>query len=181
MILASCEEHLSRARYLTTQAKDDDIFYIHNETGYNYRLPALLSALGVAQLERLPDVIARKREIYSLYREAFCDAPGIDVVEVPPYCESNCWMPAVLVDEKRFGVSRDGLLHVVRERGIQARPVWELNHRQKPYALCFAYELERAVCLQGKAMNLPCSAAISNEEIAYVVESIISAGRWVKE
>ena len=85
MIITDDEELALKAKYLTTQAKDDPINYIHNEVGYNFRLTNIQAALGLAQLEQLPLFLRRKKEIYNLYVNSFNDIDGLEFQITPRY------------------------------------------------------------------------------------------------
>ena len=92
MILTSDSNIAERARYLTTQAKDDPLRFVHNEVGYNYRLTNIQAALGLAQLEQLEGILIKKRAIHSQYISKIIDIDGLSIAETPSYAENNCWM-----------------------------------------------------------------------------------------
>ena len=135
MILTDSDELAEKTRYLTTQAKDDEIQYIHNEIGYNYRLTNIQAALGVAQLEQLPKFLQRKKEIHMQYLSEIMNIDGLTLAKTPDYASSNFWLNILQIDEKKFGEDRNILMARLRENGIQARPVWQLNHLQIPYQI----------------------------------------------
>jgi len=97
MIVTNDEALARYARYLTTQAKDDDLEYIHNEIGYNYRLSNVCAAIGVAQLERLPEFLSAKRRIARIYESKLRDIPGITLMPVTPHTEPTYWLYTVLL------------------------------------------------------------------------------------
>src|SRR5439155_23977886 len=90
-----------RARYLTTQAKDDPLEFVHAEIGFNYRLSNVQAAIGCAQLERLDEFVARKRQIASRYAHALCGLRGVSVMREAPWATASFWLSTILVAEGR--------------------------------------------------------------------------------
>src|SRR5690606_11340760 len=95
MIVTNDEALAKRARHLTTTAKEDEVRYVHDEIGYNYRLTNIQAALGVAQLERLPDYLKTKRRNFEAYRDQISRIDGLELTEPPDYSMCNLWMYAV--------------------------------------------------------------------------------------
>jgi perosamine synthetase len=172
MILTNEENYARRGRYLTTQAKDDEVRFIHNEVGFNYRLTNLQAALGVGQMEKLPDFLRVKRENYLLYKKEIVKIPGLVLAEVPDYADNNYWMYALQIDKKIYGEDREALMHRLNGKMIQTRPVWFLNHLQKPYRSCQSYRIENAVRLWEKTLNLPCSVHLTKAQIRKVIQAL---------
>ena len=172
MILTDSEDHAEKARYLTTQAKDDKVRYIHNEVGYNFRLTNLQAALGVAQLEQLPDYLEKKKQNYEYYKAAVDRIPGLHLAETPPYAENNHWMYALQVDSSLYCRDREGLMKHLASQGVQSRPLWQLNHLQKPYRRCPHYRIENAVRLLAQTLNLPCSVPLTIRQMDLVIRSL---------
>jgi perosamine synthetase len=176
MIVARSPELLARAKYLTTQAKNDDLHYVHDEVGYNYRLTAIQAAMGLAQMEQLPGFIETKRKRYLEYKERIGRIPGLCLLGVPPYCESNYWFYSLVIDEKVYGIGRDALLQRFEAARIQARPIWKLNHTQKPYRQNQAYQIEKAPVYFDSILNIPCSVGLTDEEMERVVAVLQQGG-----
>jgi len=170
MLVTDDGELARRATYLTTQAKDDETYYVHDEIGYNYRMSNIQAALGCAQLEKLPEYIHIKRENFNKYKEAVDGIKGLRLIGQPEYAFSNFWLYSLVVEESEYGMNRDTLMQKLAERTIQSRPLWKLNHLQKPYKTCMAYEIDRAPGLGGSVLNIPSSANLSEADIARVVE-----------
>ena len=169
MILTDDEKLAENARYLTTQAKDDPVRYVHDEIGYNFRLTNIQAALGVAQLEQLPGFLERKKDIYLQYVEAVETIEGLALAKVPDYAENNHWMNLLQIDTATYGKGREALMDCLEENGIETRPVWELNHLQKPYRNCQNYRIERAEELIEKSLCLPSSTNLNNTEIKTLI------------
>lgn len=172
MIVTDNSEYAERLRYLSTQAKDDPVRYIHEETGYNYRLTNVQAALGVAQLERLPEFIEKKKKNYAAYEEEIENIDGLQLADVPDYAVQNHWFYSLQIDKDRYGTDRDGLMNHLEENNIQARPVWELNHRQKMYKGDLAYRIENAIELWENTLNIPCSVSLDEADIGRVVAAL---------
>ena len=170
MILTDDEELAEKAYYLTTQSKDDPVRYIHNEIGYNFRLTNIQAALGVAQLEQLPGFLERKRENFSQYQDALQDIKGLKIVNVPNYADNNHWINILQINSEIYGEDREALMHHLEGNGIQTRPVWALNHLQKPYKDCQSYKIERANKLVEKSLCLPSSTNLSDENLNKVMD-----------
>lgn len=154
-------EQLQYCRYLSTQAKNDDLYFVHNEVGFNYRMTNLQAALGLAQLEQLEGFIKIKRENYMLYQKL-----GIPLLEFRKGTRPNYWFYSYFTNE------RDLLLKELEERQIQTRPIWKLIHTLKPYQETKAYQIENAHHYYNHILNLPCSSNLSEEEVGRVVKAI---------
>lgn len=169
MILTDNEEYAKRAKYLTTQAKDNKLRYIHNEIGYNYRLTNIQGALGVAQLEQLPNYLNIKKKNYEFYKKNIDQIPGLHLAEVPEYAENNYWMYALQIDKNIYKKDREELMSCLSGHKIQTRPVWYLNHLQKPYKDCQNYKIEKALELLEKTLNIPCSVNLTKHDIERIL------------
>ena len=164
-----------KARYLTNQAKDDPINYIHNEIGYNFRLTNLQAAMGLAQLEQLKGFIKTKKTNYKLYKESLKGIAGISLLGTPAGTAPNYWFYSLLVDKKTFGIDRRALMFYLAAQGIQSRPIWYLNHWQKPYRKNKSYKIEKAIWFWKRILNLPCSSNLTQVQLCKVVGSIKKA------
>jgi len=172
MILTDEEELAEKARYLTTQAKDDSVRYIHNDIGYNFRLTNIHAALGVAQLEQLPEFLKRKRDIYKQYQSSLDDVEGLCLLENPNYTDTNHWMNIIQIDSPVYGEDRETLMLRLEGNGIQTRPVWGLSHLQKPYNNCQNYRIEHAGRLINNSLCLPSSTNLTDEDLNNVITEL---------
>jgi perosamine synthetase len=171
-IVTSNTEWAARAKYLTTQAKDDQVEFVHGEIGYNYRLTNIQAAFGCAQVEMLPLYIEKKLAIASRY-ETGLKAPGIALMPEAPWAESIFWLYTVLVEEEQFGMSARGILKELEMRGVQTRPLWQPMHRSPVHRNCEAFQCETADCLHARALSLPCSVGLAESDQDYVIESLL--------
>ena len=141
----------ARAKHLTTTAKVPHPYeYVHDAIGYNYRMPNLNAALGVAQLERLAQFIVAKRALATRYIAALQDQ--IDVVAEPEGCQSNYWLNAVVCDDKAM---RDALLKATNDAGVMTRPIWALMTRLPMFAACDSGPIPTAQWLEDRVVNIP--------------------------
>lgn len=149
-----------RAKHLTTTARVPHRWnFIHDEVGYNYRLPNLNAALGCAQLERLPDMVERKRHLAQAYQQAFRDVSGVRFLTEPNDTSSNYWLNAIVLDEANAG-RRDELLTALNDAGYMSRPIWTLMHRLPMYEACPRMDLRAAQQMEARVINVPSSAKL---------------------
>jgi perosamine synthetase len=174
MIVTDDDVLAKRAKYLTTQAKDDEVRFIHEEVGFNYRLTNVQAAIGVGQLEQMPEHLRRKTQIHERYCRELAGVEGLKVAALPPYADNNCWMVALQVTADRYGEDRERLWERLARRQIQTRPVWELSHRQRPYRACEAAgDLRLAEALHSSTLTLPSSVGLTEAQQTVVIEEIL--------
>jgi perosamine synthetase len=177
MIVTDNSHWAEKAKYLSTQAKDDPIEYVHNEIGYNYRLTNIQAALGCAQMETFDETLATKRAIAARYDAAFREVPGISLMREATWARSNFWMYTILIDEETYGEDSRALLRRLGKEDIQSRPLWQPMH-QSP--ACQTYQVlggEVADQLHRDALTLPCSAGLTFADQTRVINAIQSAVR----
>jgi perosamine synthetase len=176
MLVTDNEEWAQRARYLTTQAKDDPVEYVHGEVGYNYRLTNLLAAVGCAQMEQLPSYIAAKRRIAARYTEALAAIPGLSPMKNAPWAASTFWMYTVLVEEEEFGIDSRQLMRLLAVQQIQSRPLWQPIHRSPAHRSKDPVVMPVADRLTRKGLSLPCSVGLSESEQDKVIGALLKIG-----
>ena len=160
-ILTDDPELARRAKHMTTTAKVSHRWdYVHDEIGFNYRMPNVNAALGCAQLEQLPSFLASKRRLLERYLDAFSGIPGVSFFQEPPGCSSNYWLQSLLLDEGDVAV-RDAILETTNDSGFMTRPAWTLLHRLAPYVDCPRAPLPMAQTLETRIINLPSSAGLA--------------------
>lgn len=172
-VTARDEKRVEHIKYLSTQAKDDPHFYIHNEVGYNYRMTNLQAALGVAQMEELPEFIERKHRNYILYQELFKDFSFAVLLPFRERTSSNQWFYSLELQGEKL--QRKGLreiITVLEKRGVQTRTVWGLIHEQLPYRHLIAYKMEKAPYFSKCILNIPSSTQLTEEDIRYAAQQI---------
>jgi perosamine synthetase len=160
------------AKYLTTQAKDDPLEYIHNNVGYNYRLTNIQAALGCAQMEGLDQYVEAKRANAQAYKVCLTEVEGITTMPEAPWAFSAFWLYTVLVDENQYGESSRSLLKRLGAHGVQARPLWEPLHRSQAHAGSQNYRVEIADQIHARALSLPSSVGLTEAQRQRVVDLI---------
>jgi aminotransferase in exopolysaccharide biosynthesis len=160
-ILTNDEALAKRAKHLTTTAKIAHKWeFDHDEIGYNYRMPNINAALGCAQMEKLPEKISSKRELFKRYKEEFKLISGASIFEEPRSCQSNYWLQTLLLEEDNVDL-RDSVLEAINNEGIMSRPAWKLMSNLAPYRNSPVMSLESANSLYRRVINLPSSPVLS--------------------
>lgn len=172
MVVSNNQEFLDEIRFLTTQAKTDQLYFIHDEIGYNYRMLNLQAALGTSQIDQLESFISTKIKNYNLYKEAIESIDGLTLLSFNTDIRPNYWFYSVVVDEEKYGMNKDELLKKLVETNIQTRPIWGLIHEQKPYQKHQAYGIEKAIWYHDRVLNIPCSSNLTEEDVKYVIEKL---------
>lgn len=154
MIVTDDEAMAKRAKHLTTTAKIPHPYeFVHDEVGYNYRLPNLNAALGCAQMERLPEMLAIKAGVARRYAEFF-SGTGIRFVDPLPGNVANHWLNAIVLDSE---AERDQFLQYTNSAGVMTRPIWRLMPRLEMYRHCQHDGLANSYWLEARVVNLPSS------------------------
>ena len=157
VIVTDDEVLAKRAKHITTTAKIPHPFeYVHDEIGYNYRLPNLNAALLVAQLEQLDKFLDSKTELASLYEEFF-KSQDIEFIKQPQNSKSNYWLQAVLLKDKK---QRDEFLEFTNKNGVMTRPIWKLMNELEMFKECQKTTLENAKYLEERVVNIPSSVIL---------------------
>ncbi|MFA7254792.1 MAG: LegC family aminotransferase [Candidatus Omnitrophota bacterium] len=157
-ILTNDEDLGTRAKHIATTAKLPHPFiFFHDQIGYNYRMPNINAALGVAQLENLQRFLEQKRALAMRYKKAFQGVAGVRFVDEPDFGRSNFWLNAILLDGDRAS-ERDGLLEYLRADGIKARPAWTLMHKLPMFQDSPRMEIREAEAMESRLINIPSSA-----------------------
>lgn len=170
-VAASRKEWVDRARHLATQARAHPTEYVHDEIGFNYRMPSLNAALGLAQVERLEAHLARKREMSEAYARDLGGLPGVSLLREQPWARSSCWLSTILV-EPSAGRDAATVSAALRNRGVEARRVWVPLHAQAPFRDCPFAGGEGAEWLHRRGINLPGSVGLGEEDRGRVVSAV---------
>lgn len=159
-ILTNSSELAHHAKHLTTTAKLPHAWeYRHDEIGYNYRMPNLNAALGCAQLEKLPSMLAAKRRLFQRYQEAFASIAGVKLMVEPEQCQSNYWLQALVLDTEQAN-QRNLILEANNDAGLMTRPVWVLMHELTQFKDGPHMDLACAQSLSQRLINIPSSAGL---------------------
>lgn len=163
---------VARVRHLSATARVGSD-YDHDEVGFNYRMTNLQAAVGCAQMERLDQLVAAKRRIRATYDAAFAGLPGITPFPGAAWAESACWFSGFVTDDDRAGSIRVAL----RGAGVDARATWKPMHLQAPYANVPRHDVSVSDSIWSRIVTLPCSTAITDDELDRVVAAVTSAVR----
>ena len=171
-IAAKKVKDVDHIRFLSTQAKTDPHYYIHDEVGYNYRMTNVQAAIGVAQMEELSEFIKRKQRNYELYKELF---DGFEYGTLMPFregIESNKWFYSISIDREHIKATMREIITALHDKQIETRAIWGLINEQKPYEGEVTYKLEKAPYYADRILNIPSSTQITEEEIRYVADEV---------
>ena len=157
-VIVTDDENLAkRAKHITTTAKIPHKWeYVHDEIGFNYRLPNLNAALLCAQLEQLENFLENKRILADTYKQFFT-AQNISFVEEPPHGRSNYWLNAIILEDQ---AQRDQFLEFSNSNSVMTRPIWQLMNKLSMFEKCQHDDLTNALFLEERVVNIPSSVRI---------------------
>ena len=158
-------------RYLASQARERTVHYEHLHLGFNYRMSNLCAALGRAQLSRLPEMIARRRALRTLYIDFFSEISGVDILP-GDISEDNCWLTAILIDREAAGWGPTDLYAYLETQNIESRPLWKPMHLQPLYRRNHFVGESVAEDLFESGLVLPSGSNMSTDDIERVLETI---------
>jgi perosamine synthetase len=175
-ILTNDEALAKRAEYLSTQAKDDPVLFVHNTIGFNYRLTNIQAALGLAQLETMAEYLAKKKTINERYRDKISGLAGVTFMGSANWADSACWLTTIRIDPAKTGKTN---LEVMRALGrgnghpqVEARLLWQPMHRSKALEGSFRPGCPVADLIYSEALSLPSSVSLSVEDQDRVIEAV---------
>lgn len=168
MVVTNNCNNARKVKHLSTQAKKNDFEYYHDEIGYNYRLPNMQAAMGVAQMERIQAFVDIKRRNASMYSDLMSGVKGVKFLLENAQVKSNFWFYTIRVSKRH----KKKLINYLLSRNIQVRPVWKLIHTLPMYKGAQTYRVENAVKAYETCINLPCSLSLGKKEIEYVAGNI---------
>ena len=175
MLVSNHPDWAEHAKHLSTQAKADELQFLHDEVGYNYRMTNVQASLGLAQLARLEDFIAVKQARYDQYRRALDGVRGLRILpfrDEEGTVRSNHWFFSL--DLRGAGLDRDRFIAGLQARNIQTRPVWALIHEQADYPKNEAYALDKALGYRAGIVNLPCCTNLTEADCDRVIEAVLA-------
>lgn len=173
MVVSNHPDWAEHAKHLSTQAKADELQFLHDEVGYNYRMTNLQAALGLAQIEELEGFIAHKHAMWQMYKDALDGKNGYRILDFDENgVRPNKWFYSLYLEDDRH--DRDSLIASLQKEKIQTRPVWALIHEQADYPGSQAYGLEKAEEYRKRIVNLPCSTNLTREDCQRVIDLLLS-------
>jgi aminotransferase in exopolysaccharide biosynthesis len=173
MVVTNKDKFADNIRYLSTQAKDDKVYFIHNQIGYNYRMTSTQAAMGLAQLEMIEEFIRIKQQNFKHYKKRleFLDV-SMHFMAFNDKIYSNHWFYSLNVNRNSFTLLKK-LLQYLEINNIEVRPIWTLNHKQDPFANCQKTDLSNSEFYYDNLLNLPCSTNLTPEDVEYVITTLI--------
>ena len=176
MFVSAEEEAVKRVTFFATQSRDPARHYQHSELGYNYRMSNVIAGIGRGQLLHLEEHIAKKKEIYRQYQEAFADLPEIMMNPMNPDGDANCWLSGMVI-AGGCSVTPDRIMDALEAENIESRPIWKPMHLQPVFAACdFVphYEDGRSVGEEvfARGLCLPSDVKNTQEDMELIIRTI---------
>ena len=175
MLVTDDDRIAARTRHLAAQAREPMPHYEHRTVGYNYRLSNLLAAVGRGQVQRLDSLIAARHETGRYYRAALSRLSGLEFMPIAGYGEPNWWLTCLLIDEERFGATRDQVLERLARDDIEARPAWKPMHLQPAFRDCVMRGGAVSAGLFRRGLCLPSGSGLTGPDRERVVAAVHAA------
>lgn len=172
MLLTNNEEIARQVRHLATQAREPVVHYEHTEVGFNYRLSNILAALGRAQLSRLDEMIAQRREIRQMYRELFRGVDGVTLFDGDSDGDDNCWLTAIIIDPEVTGWTALELTEHLNSVNIESRPLWKPMHLQPLFVGTDSLVTGASLQLFLRGVALPSGSSLSAVQQISILKNI---------
>ena len=170
-LISKNKKFISKAKYLSTQARDDKPHYEHSEIGYNYRLSNVCAAIGIGQMEVLSSRVEKKRYINKFYKKHLSCIDEIKFLEENKNNFSNFWLTTIVINEKSK-VKNDDIRLYLQSLNIESRPLWKPMHLQPIFSSSKSYINNTSDDLFQRGLCLPSGTNMSDEEINRVVLAV---------
>lgn len=167
MILTNNLQRAKKARYLINQAKDDSVYFQHNEIGYNYRLTNLQAALGISQIKKIQIILNKKKKINNEYSKILSNCKNLELTKNPEYANNNNWLNVIKIKNAK---NLDKYIKYFEKNKIQVRPVWQMNHTQKQFKNYQTYNIVNAYKLVKESLCLPSSYSLKISDILKITK-----------
>jgi UDP-N-acetylbacillosamine transaminase len=168
MLVSSNEEHIKKAMFYSTQAREQEIFYEHEEYGYNYRMSNVLAAIGVAQMEVIEDRVAKKREIFDWYKEFLNDVEEITFMPELKGSRGNRWLTALTFEKTDY----NRVMNALNEINVESRPLWKPMHMQPLFKDTKTYLDGTSEKLFNQGLCVASSTTMTRDDVKYICEVI---------
>jgi dTDP-4-amino-4,6-dideoxygalactose transaminase len=175
MLVSEDQQLVDKARFWSTQSREPFPWYEHEEIGFNYRLSNILAALGRAQLARLPEMVARRRQIRAMYTEMLVGLEGVEVTPDPPWAVGNSWLTTVTFDGGLLPGGATQVRQALQADGIESRPLWKPMHRQPVFSDHEAHLTGVADRVFAEGLCLPSGVGLRDDDIVRVAEGVKAA------
>ena len=171
-LVTNSKKYYLFANYLSNQAKDNSLFSIHNSIGYNLKMSNLAAALGCSQIDRIKFYIKKKKKIFDIYKKNLNNIQNLKIVEPPEYSSSNFWLIILIINFQNIKINKRKLINILNKSKIETRPIWKLNHLQKPYKSCQNFLIYNCHFYLNNAICLPSSSNLKYKEVKYICNTI---------
>ncbi len=172
-LLSNEKELIEKARFLSTQARDNAPHYQHSAIGYNYRMSNICAGIGRGQMEVLDERVNQRRKNFQIYKAALKNLEGIEFLDEPTGLFSNRWLTTILVDPSQTGgIDREQIRIELEKHNIESRPLWKPMHLQPIFKQYPYYGETIAENLFDKGLCLPSGSNLTYEEIYRVIDCI---------
>ncbi len=183
MVITSSQKIAQKVSYLSTQARDDNIFYKHNSMGFNYRMDSLSAAFGIAQLEKMEELLEKRKRVAEMYKQAFADIPNIKLHPEPPQTEGSFWLYSII--HQKSNVFE--WIEKAKKRGIMLRPFFTPLNKQTYLKLPVWCKTAKSIeakqnksiseLLYQRGLNLPSSPTLTTAQQQKVIDFILQQAR----
>ena len=170
-LISQNKKYVEKAKFLSTQARDDFPHYEHSEIGYNYRMSNVCAAIGVGQIEVLESRVEKRRYIYNYYRKNLLSIPFISFVDNIDGYYSNRWLTTILISNKSV-INREDIRLELLKNNIESRPLWKPMHIQPIFNTCDAYINGVSEDLFKRGLCLPSGSSMDENDLLRVVQII---------
>jgi len=177
MVASNDEKIVEHCRYLATQARQPVLHYDHHEIGYNYRMSNIVAAIGIGQLEVLPDRVNKKREIFDWYVEELADLPGVTFMPEASYGRCTRWLTTLTIDADKFGAGPLDVIAALEKENIESRPVWNPLHLHKAFNDCRVVGGSVSRELYEKGLCLPSGTIMTRNDVGRVATIVRSVSK----
>ena len=175
MLVAKDEAVIQRARFLSTQARENARHYQHNVVGYNYRMSNITAGVGRGQLLHIEEHIALKKSIYEQYKAAFADIPEITMNPLNPDGSANCWLSCMTIAEG-CPVTPNQVMDALAEYNIESRPIWKPMHLQPVFEGCDFIQVKEGLSVSEDIFNrgfcLPSDIKNTPEDMELIISIV---------
>ena len=169
-VITNSKKIANKIRYLSTQAKNHQIKFIHDEVGYNYKITSLHAAIGLGQIKRVDNILTKKKLIRKIYLDEM-KKKDLNLNPIPNYSSNNLWMNLVNTNLNSYSELSKKITYL-SENGIETRPVWYLNHLQKPYKKYQSYKITNSFKLINNYICLPSGLELTKKDIMTISKNI---------
>jgi UDP-N-acetylbacillosamine transaminase len=168
MLISENENHIKKAMFYSTQAREEEIYYEHKEYGYNYRMSNVLAAIGVAQMEAIEDRVLKKREIFNWYKEFLGDVKEITFMPELKGSRGNRWLTALTFEHTNC----NKIMNALNDINVESRPLWKPMHMQPLFKEATTYLDGTSEALFKKGLCLASSTTMTKDNVAYICKTI---------